>query len=573
MKNQERIITYTRRKIFIYSVLVMMILLVLCGRVIYIMAFQGDKYSEMALNIQQRRRSIKAMRGNIYDVNGNIIASNKTVCTISVIYSQVKNPEKVINVLSRELNMDEKEIRKKVEKISLREKIKSNVDKAVGDRIRQYELEGVKIDEDYRRYYPYSTLASKVLGFTGADNQGIIGLEVEYDSYLKGIDGSILTKTDAAGIEIDNVAESRQEPIPGYNLQTTIDVNIQMYAQQIAYKALESKQAEYASVVVMNPQNGEIMAMVNAPEYDLNNPFTIIEEMKDEKQNQDTLNKMWRNQCINDTYEPGSTFKVITAAAALEEQVISLDTHFFCPGYKIVDDRRIRCHKVQGHGSESFVEAAMHSCNPAFIEIGLRLGVDNFYKYLDQFGILSKTGIDLPGEASTIIHQKDNVGNVELATMSFGQSFQITPIRFLTTVSALINGGNMVTPHLAKNVTDVTGNEIKSFDYPIKEGIISKDTSTKLDGVLEQVVSEGTGNKAYIEGFSIGGKTATSQKLPRSSRKYIASFMAFAPADNPKVLAMIIIDEPKGTYYGGTVVGPLMKELFENILPYLNACS
>lgn len=568
----ERIKTYSKRKMLIYVTAIFLVAITLCVRVGYLMTVKGEHYTKLAKEVQQRERSIKAPRGLIIDRNGKIIAANKTVCTVSVIYNQLKEPEKVIEILTKEFDIDEDAIRKKVEKKSSREKIQSNVDKEIGDRIREYGLEGVKVDEDYKRYYPYGSLCSKVLGFTGADNQGIIGLEVKYEKYLKGIDGIILTPTDAAGVEADTALEERLEPIAGNNLYTSIDINIQKYAEQIAYDALEAKEANYVSVIVMNPTNGEIMAMVNAPEFDLNNPYELnIEGVEGlyEEEYQNALNQMWRNQCINDTYEPGSTFKIVTAAAALEEGVVTIDDSFSCPGFRVVDDRRIRCHKTIGHGVETFLQGTMNSCNPVFIDVGMRLGVDNFYKYIEQFGLMEKTGIDLPGEAGTIIHKKENVGNVELATMSFGQSFQISPIRFLTTASAIINGGNLVTPHFAIKTTDTLGNVTKEFEYPCEKSIISEDSSEKMQYILEKVVSEGTGNKAYIEGYEIGGKTATSQKLPRNSGKYIASFMAFAPADEPQVIAMIIIDEPTGIYYGGTVVGPLMQKLYDNILPYL----
>jgi len=536
------------------------------------MTVKASMYTTMALEVQQRERRIKAARGLIYDRNGKVIASNSTVCSISVIHSQIKDANKVIRILSEKLGIDRDEVEKKINKISVREIIKTNVPKNIGDEIRNCNLSGVKIDEDYKRYYPYGSLASKVLGFTGGDNQGIVGLEVKYDSYMKGTDGFIMTPTDAKGIEDEDALETRLEPIAGNNLWTSLDVNIQMYAEQIAYDALETKKANYVSVIVMNPNNGEILAMVNAPEFDLNNPYKLnygSKLKKGTKKYQNELNKMWRNQCINDTYEPGSTFKIVTAAAALEEGVVKITDNFYCPGYKIVDDRRIRCHKVTGHGSEDFVHGTMNSCNPVFIEAGLRLGVDNYYKYLERFGLLYKTGIDLPGEAGTIIHKKEKVGNVELATMSFGQSFQITPIRFLATAATIINGGNAIIPHIAVAAKKSDGKIVKNFDYPIQDGVLSKDRSDELKGILEKVVSEGTGNKAYIEGIRIGGKTATSQKLPRNSGKYIASFMSFAPADDPKVISIIIVDEPKGTYYGGTVVGPMMKKLNENILPYL----
>ncbi|MBE5959408.1 MAG: peptidoglycan glycosyltransferase [Lachnospiraceae bacterium] len=564
--------SYVKRKQLFCIAVIMSLFSLLCIRVVYLMTVKASMYTTMALEVQQRERRIKAARGLIYDRNGKVIASNSTVCSISVIHSQIKDANKVIRILSEKLGIDRDEVEKKINKISVREIIKTNVPKNIGDEIRNCNLSGVKIDEDYKRYYPYGSLASKVLGFTGGDNQGIVGLEVKYDSYMKGTDGFIMTPTDAKGIEDEDALETRLEPIAGNNLWTSLDVNIQMYAEQIAYDALETKKANYVSVIVMNPNNGEILAMVNAPEFDLNNPYKLnygSKLKKGTKKYQNELNKMWRNQCINDTYEPGSTFKIVTAAAALEEGVVKITDNFYCPGYKIVDDRRIRCHKVTGHGSEDFVHGTMNSCNPVFIEAGLRLGVDNYYKYLERFGLLYKTGIDLPGEAGTIIHKKEKVGNVELATMSFGQSFQITPIRFLATAATIINGGNAIIPHIAVAAKKSDGKIVKNFDYPIQDGVLSKDRSDELKGILEKVVSEGTGNKAYIEGIRIGGKTATSQKLPRNSGKYIASFMSFAPADDPKVISIIIVDEPKGTYYGGTVVGPMMKKLNENILPYL----
>lgn len=584
--------TLHRRNLLIYVMIIVLICTYVFGRLVYIMVFRSEYYSDSALEVQQRERTIKAPRGQILDRNGKIIASNKTVCTISVIYNQVKEPEKIIEILSKELDIDEEEVRKKVTKKSSREKIKSNVSKEIGDKIREYNLEGVKVDEDYKRYYPYSELASKVLGFTGADNQGIIGLEVKYEEYLKGTDGTILTPTDARGVEQENALEQRVEPIAGNDLVTTIDINIQQYAQQIAYNALEAKQANYVSIIVMNPNNGEILAMVNAPEFDLNSPYElVVEETTEEettteeattdgeeetsktelteKEKQDALNKMWRNQSINDTYEPGSTFKIVTATAALEEKLVSLDSTFNCPGFKYVEDRRIRCHETDGHGTETFVEGTMNSCNPVFIEVGLRVGTQKFYKYLNKLGLLGKTGIDLPGEASTIIHNIKDVGNVELATMSFGQSFQITPIQYLTVASAVVNGGNLVTPHFAKKSQNSQGELIEEFQYNITENAVSKETSETMKYILEKVVSEGTGSKGKVEGFSIGGKTATSQKLPRNSGKYIASYMGFAPADNPQVIAMAIVDEPQGMYYGGQVAAPLISQLYENILPYL----
>ncbi|MCJ7967149.1 MAG: penicillin-binding transpeptidase domain-containing protein [Eubacterium sp.] len=556
----------------IYVCIIYIMMLGVFGKLVYIMVVKGEYYSQKALDVQERERRIKAARGKILDRNNNVIASNKTVCTVSVIHRQIRDTDAVIKMLCEELDLEEKEVRKKVEKVSVREKIKSNVDKEIGDKIRSYDFDGVKVDEDYKRYYPYSSMASKVLGFTGADNQGIVGLEVKYDKYLQGKDGLILTPTDSRGIELDTALEERVEPVPGYNLVTGIDINIQKYCEQIAYNALGAKQANYVSVIVMNPKNGEIMAMVNAPEFDLNNPYSLTEEFSNDtsgKSKQDLLNNMWRNQCINDTYEPGSTFKIVTATAALSENLVSLDSTFNCPGFVVVDDRRIRCHKTTGHGSQDFVHGTMNSCNPVFVNVGLRVGVKKFYNYMDKLGLLKTTGIDLPGEAGTIIHKQKNVGNVELATMSFGQSFQITPVQFLTAASAIVNGGNLVTPHFGVEIRNENNETVKKLKYNEKKNVISKDVSEKMKYILEKVVAEGTGNKAQVEGYRIGGKTATSQKLPRSARKYIASFMAFAPANDPQVIAMIIVDEPQGVYYGGTVVGPLMKQLYENILPYV----
>ena len=558
--------------LLIYVMGIILVCIVATGKLAYIMIFKSEYYTEKALDVQERQRKIKAPRGKILDRNGKVIASNKTVCTISVIYNQVKEPEKVIKMLASELQMEEKDVRKKVEKISSREKIKSNVDKKTGDKIREYNLSGVKVDEDYKRYYPYESLASKVLGFTGADNQGIIGLEVKYEKYLKGMDGLILTPTDTRGIEMENALEQREEPVPGNNLTTTIDVNIQQYAEQIAYNTLEAKGANYVSIIVMNPNNGEVLAMVNAPEFNLNEPYKLNYEISGEdkkKKKQDLLNKMWRNQCINDTYEPGSTFKVVTATAALENNVVTLDSRFSCPGFRIVDDRKIRCHKTTGHGAETFLQGTMNSCNPVFIDVGLKVGVKKFYKELDKLGLLQKTGIDIPGEAGTIIHQIKNVGNVELATMSFGQSFQITPVQYLVAASAVVNGGKLVTPHFALKAENVEGDLVEKFSYKEKKGVVSKETSDTMKYVLEKVISEGTGSKGQVEGYKVGGKTATSQKLPRGSGRYIASFMGFAPADNPRVIAMAIIDEPEGIYYGGQVAAPVISELYRNILPYL----
>lgn len=563
--------TFQRRKTAVCCIIAICLLLALCGRLFYLMVIRAEHYTVLATELQQRERSIKAARGLILDTNGTVIASNRTVCTISVIYSQVTDPETVIQVLSEKLGLSMETVRKKVEKVSAREKILSNVSKEIGDDIRACNLDGVKVDEDYKRYYPYGILASKVLGFTGADNQGIVGLEVYYDSVLQGSNGMILTMADSRGVELPEMAEQRVEPEAGNTLILSIDANIQSYAQQIAYQALEAKEANYVSIIVMNPNNGEILAMVNAPEFDLNDPYTLIEAYEEDGvQEQILLNQMWRNQSINDTYEPGSTFKIVTAAAGLETGVVTPESTFSCPGYKIVEDRRIRCHKVAGHGSETFVQATMNSCNPVFIEVGLRIGVDSWYEYLGRLGILSRTGIDLPGEAGTIIHKKENVGLVELATMSFGQSFQITPLQLLRAASAVINGGTLVTPHFASAVADPDGNILETLSYETVEGVISESTSETMKYILEQVVSEGTGARGAVEGYSIGGKTATSQKLPRNSGKYIASYIGFAPAKDPQVIAIAIIDEPQGVYYGGTVAAPLIAELYENILPYLD---
>ncbi len=564
--------TFNRRKIMIIFVAVLLLMVFLMGRLVYLMIFCSEYYGVRAENLHERERDIKAARGNIYDRNGVVLAENKTVCTISVIHSQIEDPEKVIAVLTKELDMSEETVRKRVEKVSSIERIKTNVEKETGDAIRAYELAGVKIDEDYKRYYPYNELASKVIGFTGGDNQGIIGIEVKYDEYLEGINGKILTLTDARGVEIKNAGERRSEPVEGDDLYLSLDYNIQMYAAQAAVKVREEKQADSVSILVMNPQNGEILAMVNEPEFNLNEPFALNTEMDtelSEEEKQDALNKMWRNQCINDTYEPGSTFKIITASAALEEGKVSLSDQFNCPGYKIVEDRRIRCHKVGGHGAEDFTHGIMNSCNPVFIEIGLRIGSDRFCDYFEQFGLLSRTNIDLPGEASTIMHKKENIGQVELATMSFGQSFQITPIQLATTVSSIINGGNRVTPHFGVETKNAEGEVTHTFVYEQKEHIVSEETSATMRYLLEKVVSEGSGKNAALEGFSIGGKTATSQTLPRSEKRYISSFLGFAPADDPQVLALIIINNPQGVYYGGTIAAPVCRDLFSNILPYL----
>lgn len=564
--------TFNRRKIMIIFVAVLLLMVFLMGRLVYLMIFCSEYYGVRAENLHERERDIKAARGNIYDRNGVVLAENKTVCTISVIHSQIEDPEKVIAVLTKELGMSEETVRKRVEKVSSIERIKTNVEKETGDAIRSYELTGVKIDEDYKRYYPYNELASKVIGFTGGDNQGIIGIEVKYDEYLEGINGKILTLTDARGVEIKNAGERRSEPVEGDDLYLSLDYNIQMYAAQAAVKVREEKQADSVSILVMNPQNGEIFAMVNEPEFNLNEPFALNTEIDtelSEEEKQNALNKMWRNQCINDTYEPGSTFKIITASAALEEGKVSLSDQFNCPGYKIVEDRRIRCHKVGGHGAEDFTHGIMNSCNPVFIEIGLRIGSDRFCDYFEQFGLLSRTNIDLPGEASTIMHKRENIGQVELATMSFGQSFQITPIQLATTVSSIINGGNRVTPHFGVETKNAEGEVTHTFVYGQKEHIVSEETSTTMRYLLEKVVSEGSGKNAALEGFSIGGKTATSQTLPRSEKRYISSFLGFAPADDPQVLALIIINNPQGVYYGGTIAAPVCRDLFSNILPYL----
>lgn len=565
--------TFNRKKVMIVFVAVFFIMMFLIGRLVYLMIFCSEYYGNKAENLHERERDIKAARGKLLDANGTVLATNKSVCTISVIHNQMEEPEKVIAMLVKELGISEEAARKRVEKVSSIERVKTNVAKETGDAIRAYGLSGVKVDEDYKRYYPYGTLASKVLGFTGADNQGILGLEVKYDEYLQGTNGKILTLTDARGIEIENAGESRLEPVNGYDLCLSLDYNIQMYCEQAAKKVCTKKSADSVSVIVMNPQNGELMAMVNYPEFDLNDPFTLVGDngeavSAEEKQN--LLNKMWRNQCISDTYEPGSTFKIITAAAALEEGVVKLDDAFFCPGYKIVEDRRIRCARTTGHGAETFETGIMNSCNPVFMELGERLGAENFAGYFKQFGLLSKTNIDLPGEAGTIMHKTENIGPVELATISFGQSFQITPIQLVTTVSSIINGGTRMTPHFGVSVQDADGNTVKTFSYETHENICTAETSETMRYLLEKVVSEGTGKNAKIEGFSIGGKTATSQTLPRSDHKYISSFLGFAPADNPQVLVLVVINNPQGIYYGGTIAAPVAKEIFENILPYLD---
>ena len=576
-------LTKHRKNIAVLALLIAIVMVSLSGRLAYLMIFRSGHYSAMAEDLHQRERTIKAARGRIIDANGVVIADNRTVCTISVIYNQVTDREHVIQVLCSELGLDEELVRKRVEKRSSREIIKTNVDKELGDKIRAYRLDGVKVDEDYKRYYPYDSLASKVLGFTGGDNQGIIGLEVKYEKYLKGMNGKILTMSDAKGVEIENAAEDRIEPIAGNDLHISLDVNIQKYAEQLAYQVLEKKNAKKVSIIVMNPQNGELMAMVNVPEFNLNDPFTLNQNLRSQSlqemaaqtadlpasKKQEQLNQMWRNTCINDTYEPGSTFKIITAAAGLESGVVKLTDQFSCPGFRVVEDRKIRCHKVGGHGSETFLQGAMNSCNPVFIDVGQRLGVDGYYKYFTQFGLKGKTGIDLPGEAATIMHKKENMGLVELATVSFGQSFQITPVQLITTAASIVNGGNRVTPHFGVEAVSADQSSVHEFKYPGKGRILSEETSATMRYVLEQVVSEGSGKKAKLEGYTIGGKTATSEKLPRSLKKYISSFIGFAPADNPQVMALITIDEPEGIYYGGTIAAPVIGDLFKNILPYL----
>lgn len=565
--------TFHRKKIFVIFIICLICFVGLSARLVYLMVNCSEYYTDQARELHERERDIKAARGRILDRNGNVLADNKTVCTISVIHSQMKEKEKIVEMLCKELSLSEEYVRKRVEKVSAIERIKSNVDKEVGDRIREYDLDGVKVDEDYKRCYPEGELASKVLGFTGGDNQGILGLEVEYEDVLQGTPGTILTMTDARGIELERAGEDRVEPVDGYDLVLSMDRNIQKYATQLAYQAMETKQADSVSIIVMNPKNGEILAMTNVPEFDLNEPFVYngtesTDGMSDEKK-QDLLNRMWRNGCINDTYEPGSTFKTVTAAAGLEAGVVHTNDTFHCPGFVIVEDRKIRCHKVGGHGSQDFIHATMNSCNPVFVTVGLRLGADRYYEYFKKFGLLEKTGIDLPGEAGTIMHKKENIGMVELATISFGQSFQITPIQLLTTASSFVNGGTRVTPHFGVRVQDKDGRIVKTFSYQRRDGIVSEETSETMRMLLEKVVSEGGGKKAYMEGYRIGGKTATSQTLPRGSGKYISSFLGFAPADDPQVIALAIIYNPQGVYYGGQIAAPVVKQLFENILPYL----
>lgn len=566
MKNK----TYHKKKILVVFTCAFLILTGLIGRLVYLMVFDAEYYQKRAEDLHKRERKIKAARGEIVDRNGVVLATNKTVCTISVIHSQIKEPERVTEILAKELEMDQAEVKKRVEKVSSMEKVKTNVEKEVGDKIREYNLDGVKVDEDYKRYYPYDSLASKVLGFTGGDNQGIIGLEVKYEETLKGSNGTILTTTDARGIELDAVAEGRIEPVAGKTLEISMDYNIQKYCEQAAEKVMREKQADGVSILLMNPQNGEILSMVNVPEFNLNDPFELNtgEELEGEKL-QDALNAMWRNRCINDTYEPGSTFKIITSAACLEEGVVTPEDTFSCPGYRMVEDRRIRCHKVGGHGSETFVQGIQNSCNPVFIDIGLRLGAERFYDYFQQFGLLDLTGIDLPGEAGTIMHQVENIGLVELATISFGQSFQVTPVQMAVTVSSIINGGRRVTPHFGKAVLDREGNVLETLSYEERSGVVSEKTSKTMQTLLEGVVANGSGKNAYIEGYSIGGKTATSQTLPRSANKYISSFIGFAPAEDPQVLGMVVIHNPQGIYYGGTIAAPVLRSIFDNVLPYL----
>ena len=569
MKNK----TYNKKKILVVFLCAVVIILGLIGRLVYLMVFDAEYYQKLAEDLHEREREIKAARGEIVDRNGVVLATNKTVCTISVVHSQIEDPDLVTEVLAAELGLEQGEVREKVEKVSSMEKIKTNVEKEIGDRIRNYDLAGVKVDEDYKRYYPYDELASKVLGFTGGDNQGIIGLEVKYEEYLKGTNGTILTTTDARGIELDGVAEDRVEPVAGETLQVTLDYNIQAYCEQAALKVMEEKQADSVSILLMNPQNGEIYAMVNVPEFNLNEPYELntgadAGTLSDEEL-QDQLNQMWRNGCINDTYEPGSTFKIITSSACLEEGVVSLDDTFMCPGYRVVEDRKIRCHKVGGHGSETFVQGIQNSCNPVFIDIGLRLGADKFYEYFERFGLLSLTNVDLPGEAGTIMHKKEDIGTVELATMTFGQSFQITPIQLATTVSSIVNGGRRITPHLGMAVLDSSGKAVEEFEYEVREGIVSEETSETMRTLLKSVVEEGSGKNGYIEGYSIGGKTATSQTLPRSANRYISSFLAFAPAEEPQVLGMVVIHDPQGVYYGGTIAAPVLRDIYDNVLPYL----
>lgn len=563
--------TYNRKKMLVLFCMFFAVAMFLVGRLGYIMIGQGAYYSQKAQDLHERERAIKAPRGRIYDRNGVVLAGNRPVCTISVIHSQITEPETVIRVLSEELGISEEEIRKRVETVSAREKIKSNIDKEIADVIRSYHLDGVMVDEDYKRYYPFDEMASKVLGFTGADNQGIVGLEVEYESVLRGTDGYILTVTDANGIEVENTAESRLEPIAGNDLYTSLDANIQAYVQQEAKRVLIAKEAIGVSIIVMNPKNGEIYAMVNAPEYNLNDPYTlnIDTDIQNETQKQNELNQMWRNFCINDTYEPGSIFKTVTATAAFEKGVLSVEDTFVCPGYRIVGDRTIRCHKTTGHGQETFRQGIMNSCNPVFMDVGLRVGVESMYHTYEQLGLMSRTGIDLPGEATSIMHKQEDVKDVDLAIMSFGQSFQITPMQLITAVSAIVNGGNLITPHFAMYADDAQGNRVETYEYSVKEAVISEETSAIMRDLMESVVAEGSGRNGQVEGYRIGGKTATSEKLPRGNGKYISSFIGVAPADDPQVITLVLINEPTGIYYGGTIAAPVAQRIYENILPYL----
>ena len=567
----QRMKTFHKKKILVVFLICFSVLSFLIGRLGFLMLTQSEYYSEKAEQLHERERDIKAARGKIIDACGNVLAANKTVCTISVIHSQIKEPEKIIQILAKELEIPEEDVRKRVEKVSSIERVKTNVEKEVGDRIREYDLAGVKVDEDFKRYYPYGSLASKVLGFTGSDNQGIVGLEVKYDEVLQGEPGKILTLTDARGVELPDAGESRQEPVNGKNLHISLDANIQKYVEQAAYRVMQQKQADSVSIILMRPYNGEILAMVNVPEFDLNDPFTLNTDTSgmSAEEKQDALNRIWRNGCINDTYEPGSTFKIITAAAGLEEGVVSLKDRFSCPGFKIVEDRRIRCHKVGGHGAEDFVQGTMNSCNPVFIEVGLRLGIDNYYHYFEKFGLKGKTGVDLPGEAATIMHKKENMGQVELATVSFGQSFQITPMQLITTASSIINGGRRITPHFGVEVRDDEGTLYEKLQYPLGDQIVSEGTSETMRYILEQVVDGGSGKNAFLEGYHIGGKTATSETLPRSANKYISSFLGFAPASNPQVIGLCVINNPQGLYYGGIIAAPVIQDIYKNILPYL----
>lgn len=563
---------HKKKTVFVFACCVLM-LIGLVGRLVYLMVFRSDYYAEKADDLHERERGIKAARGRILDANGTVLAANKTVCTISVIHSQIREPEKVIQMLVKELGISEEEARKRVEKVSSIERVKTNVEKEVGDKIRSYGLDGVKVDEDFKRYYPCGDLASRVLGFTGGDNQGIIGLEVKYEEVLKGINGKILTTTDARGVELNGIGESRVEPVPGYDLYMSLDRNIQQYAQQEAERVMEQKEADAVSILLLNPKNGEIYACVNVPEFDLNHPFVLNDgtdpDTLSEEEYQNRLNRMWRNTCINDTYEPGSTFKIVTASAGLESGAVTLEDTFSCPGFRVVEDRRIRCAKRTGHGSETFVQGIENSCNPVFIDVAMRMGVDAYCDYFKKFGLMEKTGIDLPGEARTIMHKKENIGAVELATMAFGQSFQITPVQLATTAASLINGGERIVPHFGVEVRDRDGVLIQTCDYGKRKRILSEETSEKMRYALEMVVKEGGGKRGQVEGYRVGGKTATSQTLPRSANKYISSFLGFAPADDPVVLGICIIYNPQGVYYGGTIAAPVIQNIFSNILPYL----